>query len=172
MIFFNPHNKQLYVSSDYKFDEGCSTPSTCNLNYDGGIFIGLCKHDTASNSIEPYPEGTSVSFPLWLATNTHETNKRRGTVISVHLAFSSSKLPSSDAAVPPYTIHLVDGSIHSVSTDFLLSIVPDQTPSPRQISYPTWLVNSQKVTYCDNGTYVKGIMEWDLDNNLWRFSQR
>ncbi len=31
MIFYCPHNKQLYKSSDYKLDEGRSTPNTFNL---------------------------------------------------------------------------------------------------------------------------------------------
>lgn len=39
MIFFCPHNKQLYTSSDYKLYEGLNTPNTFNLWYDGGIFI-------------------------------------------------------------------------------------------------------------------------------------
>jgi hypothetical protein len=41
-----------------------------------------------------------------------------------------------------------------------------------KICFPTWLGNSQKVTYSHDGNYIKGYMERDLDNNTWTFSQR
>lgn len=63
MIFSSPHSKELYVSSNYKLDEGHHTPMTFNPHYDGRIFIGLHNHNS-STSFEPYPEGTSVSFTL------------------------------------------------------------------------------------------------------------
>jgi hypothetical protein len=64
MIFYCPRNKQLYTSSDCKLDEGQHTPNTFNLRYDGGIFLGLYNHTSNNSSIEPFPEGTSVSFPF------------------------------------------------------------------------------------------------------------
>jgi hypothetical protein len=42
--------------------EGRLTPSTFNLKYDGGIFMGLHDHGTPNNFFELYPEGTRVSF--------------------------------------------------------------------------------------------------------------
>ena len=50
MIFYCPHNKQLYTSSDYKLDEGRHTPNTFNLRYDGGFFMGLYNHSSPTNS--------------------------------------------------------------------------------------------------------------------------
>jgi hypothetical protein len=38
-------------------------------------------------------------------------------------------------------------------------------------TFPSWLGHSQKLMYLHNGTYVKGNMEWDLDNSTWHFSQ-
>jgi len=31
MIFYSPHSKELYVSSDYKLGEGHQTPTSFNL---------------------------------------------------------------------------------------------------------------------------------------------
>jgi len=44
--------------------------------------------------------------------------------------------------------------------------------SNNKIKFPSWLGNHQKVMYNHNGTYIKGVMEWCLDNNTWRFSHR
>jgi hypothetical protein len=50
MIFYCPRTRQLCVSSDYKLDEGRSTPTTFNLKYDGGIFLGLYNHHSKNNN--------------------------------------------------------------------------------------------------------------------------
>jgi hypothetical protein len=63
-IFYFPHNKQLYTSSDYKLDEGRNTPNAFHLHYDGGIFMGLYNPQSTTTTIEPFPEGTPVSFPI------------------------------------------------------------------------------------------------------------
>jgi hypothetical protein len=55
MIFYCPHNKQLYTSSDYKLDKGRHTPNTFNLKYDGGIFVGLYNPSSSITSTEPFP---------------------------------------------------------------------------------------------------------------------
>jgi hypothetical protein len=34
MIFYSPHSKESYISSDYKLDEGWHTPTAFNLQYD------------------------------------------------------------------------------------------------------------------------------------------
>jgi hypothetical protein len=172
MIFFCPHTKQLYTSSDYKLDEGRNTPNTFNLHYDGGIFVGLYNHQAHNNSIEPFPEGTSISFPSKHPNNNMDSILMRGTVISVPINNTTSQLPINDADCPPYVIRLIDGSIHKVSPDYLATIVNDNHNPQNKICFPTWLGNSQKVTYCHDGTYIKGYMEWDLDNHTWRFSQR
>jgi hypothetical protein len=169
--FFCPHTKQLYVSSDYKLDEGRSTPNTFNLKYDGGIFLGLYNHESKNSTIEPYPEGTSVSFPV-SSFSGNDPVYMRGTVSSVPLPSNDSQLPLSDQTAPPYTIRLVDGSTHTVSPDFLETIISHHVPTSTKISFPTWLGNLQKVMYLHNGTYLKGHMAWDLDNLVWRFSQR
>lgn len=119
MIFNCPHNKQLYTSSDYKLDEGHHTPNTFNLKYDGGIFVGLYNHSSSNTATEPFPEGTSVSFPLKSPHNNNDTIYMRGTIISFPIAPSNAQLPMSDADSPPYAIQLVDGSIHKVSPEFL-----------------------------------------------------
>ncbi len=47
----------------------------------------------------------------------------RGMVISVPISSPTAQLPFSDGDAPPYTIKLVDGSIHKVSPDFMDTIV-------------------------------------------------
>jgi hypothetical protein len=172
MIFFCPHNKQIYTSSDYKLDEGRNTPNTFNLHYDGGIFVGLYNNQSPNNSIEPYPEGTSVSFPVPCPTNPKDTIIMRGIVISVPLNNNASQLPVNDATSPPCIVRTVDGLTHRVSPDYLASIVNGPTNASNKISFPSWLGHSQKVMYLHEGLYKKGIMEWDLDHSLWRFSQK
>jgi hypothetical protein len=93
MIFYCPHNKQLYTSTDYKLDEGRITPITFNLHYNGGIFVGLYNHPSSKTTTEPYPEGTSVSFPSTSPTDPNTTMTMRGTVISVPIHADSSQLP-------------------------------------------------------------------------------
>ncbi len=51
MLFYSPHTKAIYTSSDYKLDEGRSTPNTFILCYDGGIFIGLYSHQAPNTTI-------------------------------------------------------------------------------------------------------------------------
>jgi hypothetical protein len=150
MSFFCPHNRQLYISSDYKLDEGRNTPTMFNLKYDGGIFLGLYNIQSKNNHIEPFPEGTTVSFPLNTLGN--HTVQMRGTVVSVPIPPSDSQLPLSDITAPPYTIRLVDGSIHTVSPDFLETIVVANPITNNKISFPSCLGYLQKVMYLHNGT--------------------
>jgi hypothetical protein len=171
MLFYCPLNKQIYTSSDYKLDEGRSTPNTFNLQYDGGILIGLYNPQGPNNSIEPFPEGTSVSYPVKCPHNPSQTITMRGTVISVPLSPSPSQLPANDTTSSPYIIQLIDGSIHQVSPEYLESITSERSSSANKIKFPSWLGNSQKVMYLHDGIYKKGFMEWDLDNSKWRFSQ-
>jgi hypothetical protein len=128
MIFYSPHTKELYTSSDYKLDKGHNTPTIFNLQYDGGIFVGHYNSSSSATSIEPFPEGTSVSFPLKSAA-TNDVVHTRGIVISVPIPRCSSQLPATDQDAPPYTIWLIDGSVHSVSPDFLESIVTTKATS-------------------------------------------
>jgi len=91
-------------------------------------------------------------------------------VISVPISSPTAQLPLSDGDAPPYTIKLVDGSIHKVSPDFMDTIV--SFPADKQgFTFPSWLGHSQKVMHLHNGTSLKGVMEWDLDYSTWRFSQ-
>jgi len=111
LLFYSPHMQQIYHSSDYKLDEGHSMPNTFNLLYDGGIFVGLYDNGPPSLGTEPYPEGTTIVWPLHQNDN---TIKMHGTVISVPLLSTLMQLPSSSADEPPYTIQLIDGStIHA-----------------------------------------------------------
>ncbi len=114
---------------------------------------------SVNSSTEPYPEGTSVSFPLKDPTISSNTLMMHGTVILVPICPLNSQPPLSDADAPPYTIRLVDGSIHKVSPDFLSTIATMHSSDN----------NLQKVMYLHDGLYHKGIMEWDLDS--WHFSQ-
>jgi hypothetical protein len=122
MIFYSPHSKELNVSSDYKLDEGHYTHTAFNLQYDGGIFIGLYNYNS-STSYECYPEGTSVSFSLPSAYPSSTLITMRGTVISVPALKVNSHLPASDTAASPYVIKLINGSIHQVSPDTMDLIV-------------------------------------------------
>jgi len=173
LLFYCPHTKLIYTSSDYKLDEGRNTPNTFNLQYEGGIFVGLYDSCPNTSQVEPYPQGTSVVWPL------QDANKRiihmRGTVISVPLPLSDSQLPASAEDAPPNIIQLVDGSVHRVAPivmDDIVSPVNDCDSSSTCIAFPSWLGQSQKVMFSKDGTYVKGVMEFDLDSNGWRFSQR
>jgi len=172
LLFYCPHTKTIYSSGDYKLDEGRNTPNTFNLQYEGGIFVGLYDTATVSSQAEPYPQGTSVVFPL------EDANKNiiqmRGTVISVPIPSTTSQLPSSDADCSPYVIRLVDGSIHRVTPLIMDDIVAPyhRSSSSPSLVFPSWMRDSQKVMYLKDGVYIKGVMEFDLDNDVWRFSQR
>ena len=64
LLFYCPHTKHTYSSSDYKLDEGRSTPNTFNLKYDGGIFVGLYDQNSCHTAVEPYPEELTFRFKL------------------------------------------------------------------------------------------------------------
>jgi len=169
LIFYCPHTKQMYTSGDYKLDEGRNTPNTFNLHYEGGIFVGLYDSSQNTSQVEPFPQGTSVVWPLKDANN--NTINMRGTVISVPLPLSDCQLPTSADDAPPYIIKLVDGSVHRVSPLLMDDIVAPYHKSNPGVAFPTWLGNSQKVMYFKDGVYVKGVMEYDLDSHSWHFSQ-
>jgi len=156
---------------DYKLDEGRSTPHTFNLCYDGGIYVGFYDHSPSSTGIEPYPEGTSVMLTI-PSPGSSNVIKMRGSVISVPLPLLDDQLSNSDQDSPQYDIHLVDGSIPKVTYDLMEDIVIPPIPSSTQISFPSWMSNNQKVMYLHNGTYITGIMEYDLDHSTWHFLQR
>jgi hypothetical protein len=67
---------------------------------------------------------------------------------------------------------LIDGSIHQVSPDVLEILVTLAPTGNNKIRFPSWLRNHQKVMYLHEGLYVKGVIEWCLNNHSWRFSQR
>jgi hypothetical protein len=171
MIFYSTHSKELYVSSDYKLDEGRYTPTAFNLYYDGGIFIGLYTHNN-STSYEAYPEGTSVLFTLPSSSSSSTPVNMRGTVISIPIPKVNSRLPMTDNTASPYVIRLVDGSIHQVSPDTMDLIVVPSSITSQKLRFPSWLGANQRVMYLSQGTYLKGTMEWNLDSRMWRFSQR
>jgi hypothetical protein len=170
MIFYSLHSKELYVSSDYKLDEGRHTPTAFNLHYDGGIFIGSYTHNN-STSYEAYPEGTSVLFTKPSSSSSSTPVNMRGTVISVPIPNINSRLPTSDNTASPYVIQLVDGSIHQVSPDTMDLIVMPSSITSQKLRFPSWLGANQRVIYLSQGTYLKGTMEWNLDSRMWRFSE-
>jgi len=169
LLFYCPHTKHIYSSNDFKLDEGRNTPNTFNLQYEGGIFLGLYDSCQVTTQVEPYPEGTDV---VWTQQHPNQSAFQiRGTVISVPVPSSPSQLPLSSDDSPPYIIQLVDGSIHRVSPLLMEDIVV--TPPPKSgISFPKWLGADQKVMFLKDGTYSKGYMEYDLDARKWRFSNR
>jgi hypothetical protein len=172
LLFYCPHTKVIYSSGDFKLDEGRNTPNTFNLQYEGGIFVGMYDSASITTQAEPFPQGTSVVFPL------EDCNKNiiqmRGTVISVPVPSTPSQLPSSDADSPPYVIRLVDGTTHRVSPLMMEDIVAPyhRETNTSSIQFPSWMRESQKVMFLKDGVYIKGIMEYDLDKTTWRFSQQ
>jgi len=126
MIFYSPHSKELYISSDYKLDEGRHTPTAFHLPYNGGIFVGFYNHNHSS-TFEPFPEGTSVSYPIKLNFSSPNATYMRGTVISIPIPQQRSGIPLSDQDDSPNVIRLIDGSVHQVSPDILETFV---TPAP------------------------------------------
>ena len=62
-VFYSPHSKQFYHSSDYKMDEGHPTPTLFSLQYDGDIFIGLYDRSSMATGVEPFPAGAAVIWP-------------------------------------------------------------------------------------------------------------
>jgi len=94
-IFYSPHSKELYISSDYKLDEGRHTPTVFNLPYDGGIFVGLYNH-YHSSTFEPFLEGASVNYPIKMNPLSSHTTLMRGTVISVPIPPQRSGISLSD----------------------------------------------------------------------------
>ena len=164
LLFYFPHTKVIYSSGDFKLDEGRNTPNTFNLQYEGGIFVGMYDSAWTTTQVEPFSQGTAVVYPL------EDCNKNiirlRGTVISVPVPNTPSQLPCSDADSPPYVIRLVDGSSHRVSPLMMANIVDQNCigSNVASIHFPSSLRESQKVMFLKDGQYVKGIMEYDLDN--------
>jgi hypothetical protein len=158
MIFYSLHTKELYISSDYKLDGGRHTPNAFNWHYDGGIFIGLYNHKSPT-TFEPFPQGTSVSFPVPSKNSSSSSIRMRGVFISVPIPKSSSSIPVSDNTVSPYVIQLIDGSFYPVSPDVMNDIVTTLVTPLFKVQFPSWLGNNQKVMYLSQGMYVKGIME-------------
>jgi hypothetical protein len=170
MMFYSPHSKEIYISSDYKLDEGHHTPTAFNLHYDGGIFIGL--YNQGSSSVcEPFPEGTSVSMPVQSPNDPSSSIQMRGVIISVPIPATNSALPISDNEASPYVVQYVDGSFHRISPDSMEMFVNSRGSGNSTIRFPSWLGNNQRVMYLHEGTYIKGVMEWNLDDHVWRFSQ-
>ena len=125
LLLYCPHTKQTDSSSDYKLDEGRSTPNTYNLQYDGEIFVGLYDHCPTASQTESYPEGTSVAMAVTDrgVTGTGAIIWIRGTVISVPIPVSGAQLPASASDAPPYVIRLIDGSIMALKPGGLLSLI-------------------------------------------------
>jgi hypothetical protein len=95
----------------------------------------------------------------------------RGMVISVPIPHPQSGIPLSAQEASPYTIRLIEGSIHQVSPALLEKFVTTSSSSTSKIKFPSWLGNNQKVMYLRDGLYVKGVMELSLDEHNWRFCQ-
>jgi hypothetical protein len=125
----------------------------------------------SSSLFEPYPEGTPVSYPTKLHSSSQHTTFMRGMVISVPISSPHSGIPISDVEASPCIIRLIDGLVHQVSPDLLEQFVTTPSSSNCKIRSPSWLGNNQKVMFLKDGLYVKGVMEWSLDENSWRFSQ-
>ena len=141
MMFYNPATRKIYTSSDYKLDEGRSTPSLFNLKYDGGIFVGL--YDLGLRACaEPFPEGTPI---LWPTTLHGKHVKMRGSVILVPLPEDSSSIPATNDVEHPYTIQLIDGSSFHVSPRRMDDIVDFRSPATSSFAIPSWLGVNQKV---------------------------
>jgi hypothetical protein len=137
---------------------------------DDGIFIGLYNHNSPS-LFEPYPEGTPVSYPTKICSSSPYSTHMRGIVILLPIPSPHNGLPISDADASPYVIRLIDGLVHQVSPDTLGQFVTTPSSSNHKIRFPSGLGNNQKVMFLKDGLYVKGVMEWSLDENNWRFSQ-
>jgi len=167
MLFYSPITRKIYTSSDYKLDEGRSTPNLFNLHFDGGIFVGLYDHGNRT-TVEPFPEGTPV---LWPTTLHGKSVKMRGSVTSVPLPVDET-LPDNADLESPYTIMLIDGSFHQVSPRRMDDIVDLRCVSPTTFSIPSWLGSNQKVMFLKDGSYLKGFMDYDTDRGVWRFIQR
>lgn len=155
----------------YYYDEGRHTSTAFNLHYDGGIFIGIYNH-IQSSTLEPFPEGISVSYNTKLHSSLSTTTFMRGTVISVPISQPQNGISLSDQDVSPYVIQLIDGSVHQVFPDVLEKLVIPTPNTSHKICFPSWFCNQQKVMYLHEGLHAKGVMEWCLDMNSWRFSQR
>jgi len=95
----------------------------------------------------------------------------RGMVISVPIPQPQSGIPLSAQEASPYTIWLIDGSIHQVSPDLLEKFVTTFSSSTSKIKFQFWMGNNQKVMYLRDGLHVKGVLEWSLDEHNWHFSQ-
>ena len=166
-MFYSPATRKIYTSSDYKLDEGRSTPNLFNLHYDGGIFVGL--YDPAiKTSVEPFPEGTPVLWPKILHG---KSVKMRGSVTSVPVPVDSA-VPDTADLETPYTIQLIDGSTFQVSPRRMDDVVDLRSPANTTFSLPSWLGSNQRVMCLHDGVYKKGFMDYDLDQQSWRFIQR
>jgi hypothetical protein len=128
LLFYCPHNREIYSSADYKLDEGLSTPNLFNLRYDGGIFVGLYNRADPNQAPEPYPEGTKV---VYITTLQGKKVRMRGFVVSVPLSEDCNALPSGPIDEPPYKVRLVDGSIVAVPPSLMATIVDIKESSSR-----------------------------------------
>jgi hypothetical protein len=60
----------------------------------------------------------------------------------------TAQLPLSDDDSPPYTVRLVDGSIHKVSPKFMDSIYTSDCRDNHGFTFPSWLDNLKKSCIC------------------------
>ena len=65
LLFYSPHSKEIYQSSDYKLGEGRCVPASFNLKYDGGLFVGLY-NGSPNIRTELFPEGAPI---IWSCTH-------------------------------------------------------------------------------------------------------
>eukprot|EP00957_Ditylum_brightwellii_P177293 13506164-Ditylum_brightwellii.AAC.1 len=134
---FCPFNQRVHHTNNYCLDESGHTATSFNLQYNGGIFIGLYSSDKKLSSSPPelYPLGTDVSF-----LQPDEVHIL-GSAISVQNGEPLQKsCPSSHLS---YSIRLVDGNIKQVSPSTMAAITCNNKDPPTiqssQLVLPQWI---------------------------------
>eukprot|EP00957_Ditylum_brightwellii_P181640 13836670-Ditylum_brightwellii.AAC.1 len=167
MLMFCPFNQRVYHTNNCRLDESGHTATAFNLQYDGGMFIGLYSSDKCTSSPpELYTPGTDVSFLR--PDGVHI----RGSMISVPIGDPSNKSPTSSQL--SYSICLVDGNIKQVSP-FTMAVITrkniDTSPiQSLQLVLPQWIGNSKKVTLDVDGKCHLGRLL--LDQGNWKFKSK
>ena len=81
-------------------------PTMFNLQYDGGIFIGLYDGSSTATGVEPFPAGTVVTWPCKCGKKVMELS---GTIILVPMNSTSPSCAEDTASM--YVVQFSNGLV-------------------------------------------------------------
>ena len=167
LMVYNPRTKKFYeAKGSYRLDSyrlPCSMYSS--IKYDGGLFCSLLR-DGNPPMEEKYPPGTRVE-----RLDKSTMILRSGTVMDIPLTSAPTGDRQSDVR---YSIQFDDGTYDSVPLSQMADIIPKPPvltdEGPDSSGLPPFLQPGQKITYEQDGQYVKGYLA--LEDGVYYFGTK